>query len=257
MTRPLALVAGIPLALHQRTPQEPSCEGWDVRTIPSMKPRKCDFSGISTRVFNQADDAETSSHDGVHLIVAHEGHRDQLKEGLRLRCYRVAWLPEAVARQYGQPAFEKELCDLLAFEMSWRTTLRPSVDSPLLLPEEQFAAEGSTKDMWKRVFGVGQRKDGLGAVAKTVDRFRRRHRHKHGWRDTKALVFDRHGPPHGTHGLPTWRRRKFTFALPDGFHFDVTHEKERQFELTAADGMSQRYHSHANVDAYGYTRGGN
>ena len=257
MTPPLALVAGIPKGLHQRTPQEPSCDGWDVRTIPSMKPGKCDFSRIATRVFNEADEAETSSHDGVHLIVAHEGHRDQFKEDLRFRCYRVAWLPPASAKQYGDPAFEDALCNLLAFEASWRTTLRPTINSPLLLPEGQFAAEDSTKDMWERVFGVGQTKDDLGAVEETIARFRRHHRHKQGWRDTKALVFDRHGPPHGTHGLPTWRRRKFTFALPAGFHFDVTHERGRRFELTPAEGTRESYHSHANIDAYGYARGGN
>ena len=255
MTLPLALVAGIPLGVHQRTQQEPSCNGWDVRTIPSMDHGKCDFSAIARRVFDEADDAETSSQHGVHLIVAHEGHHDQFKGDLRSRCYRVAWLPSAVARQYGQPAFDDELCDLLAFESSWRTRLQPSVGSPLLLPEGQFAAEYATKDMWRRVFRVGRRKDDLSAVAETVARFRLRHHHQLGWRDTKSLVFSRQAP-HGTHGLPTWRRRKFTFALPKGFHFDVAHEQKRPFALTSADGTSKSYRSHANVDAFGYTRGG-
>lgn len=127
--------------------------------------------------------------------------------------------------------------------------------SPLLLPEEQFAAEDSTKDMWGRAYGVGQRKDSLGAVAEVVSRFRRHHYHQRGWRDTAALVFNKKAP-HGTHGLPTWRRRKFTFALPDGFHFDVAHERGRPFELTSADGIRKTYRRYANIDAYGYARGG-
>ena len=167
----------------------------------------------------------------------------------------MAWLPSAVARQYGQPAFDHVLGQLLAFESSWRRRLRPSVDSPLLLPEGQFAAEGSTKDMWGRVFGVSRSYDDLDAVAKAVERFGLRHNHQLGWRDTKSLVFSRQAP-HGTHGLPTWRRRKFTFALPKGFHFDVAHEQGRPFALTSADGTSKFYRNHANVDAFGYTRGG-
>lgn len=214
MTLPLALVAGIPLGVHERARRQPSCDGWDVQTIPSRSHRKCDFRHIAQRVFDHLDKAETSSSQhGVHLIVAHEGHHDQFKGDLRSRCYRVAWLPSAVARQYGQPAFDHVLGQLLAFESSWRRRLRPSVDSPLLLPEGQFAAEGSTKDMWGRVFGVSRSYDDLDAVAKAVERFRLRHNHQLGWRDTKSLVFSRQAP-HGTHGLPTWRRRKFTFALP-------------------------------------------
>ena len=258
MTLPLALVAGIPLGVYQRRQrqQQPSYDGWDLQTIPSQSHRKCDFGPISKRVFDRLDEAETSSdYDGVHLVAAHDGPRDQFKPELRSKCYRVAWLSPAVARRYGQPEFEDELGDLLAFECSWRAYVRPSVDSPLLLPEGQFAAEGSTKDMWGRVYRVGRGKDDLAAVAETVSRFRRRHHHRHGWRDTRELVFSRQAP-HGTHGLPPWRRRKFTFALPDGFHFDVAHEQGAPFELTSAECASKSYRSHANIDAYGYARGG-
>ena len=255
MTLPLALVAGIPLGVYHRARRRPSCDGWDVRTIPSLDHRKCDFNGISKRVLDYLDEVETSSHDGVHLFVAHDGCRDPFEGGLRSRCYRVVWLPSALARQYGQPKFDDELGDLLDFESSWRTSVRPNVDSPLLLPERQFAAENSTKDMWGRVYGVGQGKDSLGAVAEVVSRFRRRHRYEDGWHDTAALVFNRR-VPHGTHGLPAWRKRKFTFALPEGFHFDVAHERGRSFELTPTDGMSKSYRQYTNVDAYGYARGG-
>ena len=255
MRLPLALIAGIPLGVYQRTQQPLSYDGWDVQTIPSQNHRKCDFEGISKRVLARVDEAETSTHDGVHLFVVHDGRRARFKEDLRSKCYRVVWFPPTVARRYGQPEFDKELGDLLAFESAWRTHVRPSVDSPLLLPEGQFATDGSTKDMWGRVYGVAQKKDDLGAVAKTVSRFRRRHHHQRGWRDTAALVFVSQ-ERHGTHGLCAWRRRKFTFALPEGFHFNVAHEQGRRFELASAGGARASYSSHANVDAYGYMRGG-
>ena len=255
MTPPLALLAGIPLGVYQRTRRRPRYDGWDVQTIPSLNHRKCDFDGISKRVIDRLDEAEISSHDGVHLFVAHDGSRAGFDRELRRKCYRVVWLPPALARQYGQPVFHDELGNLLDFECSWRAKVRPRVDSPLLLPEGQFAAEDSTKDMWGRVYNVGHGKDDLGAVAETVARFRRRHRRKHGWCDTADLVFTRQAP-HGIHGLPTWRRRKFTFALPEGFHFDVAQEGGRLFELTSADGTTRSYNSHVNVDSYGYTRAG-
>ena len=88
MTLPLALVAGIPLGIYQRTRQHPLYDGWDVRTIPSQSHGKCDFSGISKRVFDCLDEAETSSHDGVHLFIAHDGDRGHFKQDLRSKCYR-------------------------------------------------------------------------------------------------------------------------------------------------------------------------
>lgn len=255
MTLPLALVAGIPLGVYKRAPQRPSVDGWDVRTIPSQSHRKCDFGGISKRVFDCLDEAETSSHDGVHLFIVHDGDRGRFKRDLRSRCYRVVWFSPAIARQYGRQKFDDELGDLLDFEHSWRRSVRPSVDSPLLLPEGQFAAEGSTNDMWGRVYTVGQGRDDLGAVAETIARFRLRHHHQRGWRDTAALVFESR-ERHGTHGLPKWRRRKFTFPIPEGFHFNVAHERGRRFALTSADGATRTYSRHANVDAHGHARGG-
>lgn len=252
MTLPLALIAGIPLGVYKRA-NEPCCTGWAVHTIPSQHHSKSDFIRIAKRVLRFADEAETTAkHDGVHLLITHCGNRKQINEDLREKCYRVVWLQSDFGKQYGTPLFADALRQLLDFERIWREKIRPNIDSPLLLPEDKFSPIPNAKDVWKRTYRLCQEHDGPDDVANMISRFRKHHRKSSGWRDTKGRLFT-HGPLHGTWNLPPWRRRKFTFLLPRGHHFDVSHEKNRQFSLKDADG-GPTYH--ANVDAYGYMRGG-
>ena len=71
--------------------------------------------------------------------------------------------------------------------------------------------------------------------AALIRRFVRQHGTRSGWIDERRLLF-RRGPPHGIHGLPAWRRQKLGFRLPHGFHFDVAHERRRNFRLSDKKG---------------------
>ena len=258
MKPPIALIAGIPLGIYQRareTKEKRRCCGWNVRTFAGQEYDRCDFARIAKRVLDVADGEETSGHDGVHLLIAHEGDRSRFHRDLRDRCYRVVWLPPYLAKQYGRRSFDDLLHGVLQFERSWRKSVRPTIDSPLLLPENQFSAEPSTKDMWSRAFRVCRERDEIQAVKQTIARFRVRHHYQRSWRDVNELLFRRGEPSHGGRGLPSWRWRKFTFQLPAGHHFDVRHARDRPFEMAGADGTS-RHRVYANVDAYGYVRGG-
>ena len=133
-------------------------------------------------------------------------------------------------------------------EPAWHRLVAPALKA-------QFATRPSAKDVWKRTYRVCEEQDQVDDVAKVISRFRQHHRKPEGWRDTRGLLFN-HGPPHGGSDLPLWRCRKFTFRLPQGHHFDVSHEKARSFILEDADGNSVHYRQHANIDAYGYARGG-
>jgi len=66
------------------------------------------------------------------------------------------------------------------------------------------------------------------------------------------LIFGRDGPPHT--GAPFPRGWKFSYRLPDGFHYDVKHLEQRRFFIIDAVGM--RHPSGAkgyiNVDPHGY-----
>lgn len=254
MTVPLALIAGIPQGVFQRASGPPCHNGWRIQTIPSKSSNKCDFVRIAKRVLNVANEQETVA-DGVHLLIAHSGSRKQINQDLSAKCYRVVWLRPDFAQTYGTPRFAQVLRRLLDFERTWREKIRPNIDSPLLLPEGQFATRPDAKDVWKRTYRVCEEQDQLDDVARMISRFRKHHRRSEGWQDTRGLLFSQ-GPHHGGSDLPLWRRRKFTFRLPQGHHFDVSHEKARSFILEDADGHSVHYRQHANVDAYGYARGG-
>ena len=251
MTDPLAIVAGIPLGVYQRSKHKPTRAGWTIQVVASQQHRRADLGGIWRRVMALADRAPAS---GTHLVLAHdrEDQRPTFTE-LESRSYRAVWLPRRLAMAYGQPEFQVALDDLLRFEECWRDRIRPKMDSPLLLPETAFAATQSVADAWTRARHVSRDKDRIEAVEKAIGRFRQTHRQRGEWRDTKALNF-RTGPRHGHHGLPSWRRRKLTLQLPSGFHFDVQHQHGHSFRIECQSGQTRRIRTYANVDAHGYVR---
>ena len=250
---PLALIAGIPRGLYTRAREKPACHGWQVQVIPSEHQRKADLRSIWKRVMHHADDSDA---DGVHLILAH--HRDDERsefERMVCRSHRVIWIPRELLRSYGTEVFQREISAALQFEDGWRVRIRPTIDSPLLLPETAFSASGPVVDMWRRAMKVRRGRDGLDAVQKVVGRFKHHHRKETIWRDSRELDF-RRGPSHGGRHLPKRRRRKLTFNLPDGFHFDVRHRAGRPFHVSDEAGTTRRFTEYTNIDPHGFVRGG-
>ena len=249
---PLALIAGIPHGLYKRVREKPACHGWRVQVIPAH-PKQAGLRSIWNRVMRDADDSDA---DGVHLLLAH--HRDdERSEFERMVCgsYRVIWISRELSRRYGTGEFKEEIRAALQFEDRWRATIRPAIDSPLLLPETAFSASEPVIDMWRRAKKVCQERDGLDAVQKVVGRFKRLHRKETIWRDTRELDFSR-GPSHGGRHLPKWRRCKFTFNLPDGYHFDVKHRAGRPLHVSDEAGTTRHFIEYTNIDPHGYVRGG-
>ena len=249
----LALIAGIPLGAYRRRPERPTFEQWRVRVIPSSHHSKAKLDGIWTRVMRSA---EAAAADGVHLILAHYRDDERPKfEDEASKSFRVVWLSRGIAQSYGAKAFDEAIGKALSFEDDWRRSLRPSIDSPLLLPETAFSAEMGVADMWRRAMRVREDRDSIAAVANMIGRFRERHRRSEKWRDVENLTFAR-GPSHGGQHLPGWRRMKLTFRLPDGFHFDVRHDANRAFFVRNESGQALKFQRYTNIDAHGYIRGG-
>ena len=229
------------------------CHGWQVQVIPAEHQRQPDLRRIWKRVMHHADD---SNADGVHLILVH--HRDdERSEFERMVCgsYRVIWIPRELSRSYGTEEFEGEISAVLQFEDRWRARIRPTIDSPLLLPETAFSASGPVVDMWRRAMKVRRGRDGLDAVQKVVGRFKHHHRKETIWRDSRELDFSR-GPSHGGLHLPKRRRCKLTFNLPDGYHFDVRHRAGCPFRVSDEAGTTRRFTEYTNIDPHGFVRGG-
>ena len=169
--------------------------------------------------------------------------------------HRGVWLDRHLSNQYGSGDFRDAIETLLEFEEQWREGLRPDLNSPLLLPMSAFEAGAKVRDTWMRVQDVVIEHDGIDAVRGLIRRFAREHRKHSGWIDERRLLFGR-GVPHGMHGLPAWRRQKLGFRLPEGFHFDVAHEKDRPFQLSDEKGMPRKFDTYTNVDPHGFVRGG-
>lgn len=252
MTGPVAVIAGIPLEVHRRARNHPKRARWTIRKIPSQEAKRADLRSIWRRVMDEVDRAPDS---GVHLLLAHdrESERPGFDE-LTCRCYRATWLSRELSRKYGQTEFLEAFDDFIDFEEAWRNRIRPDTASPLLLPEQAFMAEKSVKDAWSRARNVNRERDDLNAVEKAIKRFSDLHRRHGCWHDRQDLVFS-NGAPHGQHGLEPWRRCKFTYCFPEGFHFDVKHSRDRNFSIRSRSGVRD-FSVYTNIDPHGFLRGG-
>lgn len=184
---PLAVVAGIPQAVYQRARTKPVRTGWEIRVIPGNQGRRADLRSVWTRVMKVADQALA---DGVHLILSHDTDNERRKFlELKSRSYRAIWLPRALSKEYGQPAFNVAIDDILAFEDCWRARIRPGRSSPLLLPETAFSAQPSVSNVWDRARTVDRTRDSLDAIENALTQFRREHWMRTRWRDKNRLEF--------------------------------------------------------------------
>ncbi len=252
--QPLALIAGIPLGRFRRVKQKPKRTGWSIQIIPSNDTKKPDLNGIWKRAMQCAGD---SGADGVHMLLAH--YRDDERPCFKQKAghsYRVIWISSGMSRKYGTDTFDEEIKNLLDFEDVWRKVIRPTLNSPLLLPETAFSAQHSVTDMWRRSRNVSREKDDVQHVKDVAQRFRKHHsKRKHRWQDTEGLTFSRRTDHGGMH-LPSCRRKKLTFNLPDGFHFDVRHDKGRPFFVNDERRGRHKFVKYTNIDPHGYLRGG-
>ncbi len=146
---------------------------------------------------------------------------------------------------------------LIDFERRWRDSIRPGdLHSPLILPECSFETKGVLRETWSRAHNL--RKGGLeqiDRVVRIIELFRRQHYLKGRWIDEEKRTFDQRGPWHAIH-VPDDRHWKFTFKVPEGFHYDVELERGGRFWLRDATGAVREFIEHTNVDCHGYVRGG-
>ena len=250
---PLALIAGISLGVYRRARAKLCHPTWRIHVIPSHDQRKPDLGRVWRRVMDWTD---TSSADGIHLFLSH--HREdefpKFEEAIS-HSYRILWIPREISNCYGTNTFLEWIRDALEFEAGWRANLRPTIESPLLLPETGFSAQESVMDMWHRVRAVRQNRDTLDAVGKVISRFGSRHRSRNGWLDSRSLIFSK-GVFHAGHHLPKSRQRKFTLDLPEGLHFDVKHSGGSAFHISDHDGRNLGFKEYTNIDPHGHVRGG-
>lgn len=251
---PLIILAGIPLPIFNRKKGYlPVVPGWQVSLIPSRDSKRADLRSCWKEVIAAADG---SDYHGAHIFGFHdrESEHPVIQKKLHDR-HRLIWMNRDSISNYGSDGFTKELESLIEFENIWRKDLMPQgVDAPHLLPESTFTPV-NYGDIWLRVRLVTSSRDDVDRIVSRLGHFRLSHYRKGVWKDDNSLEFRVAADKHGLfdqHG-----HRKFSFTVPPGFHYDVTHEiPHRGFSVTDYTGANHWRSDRVNVDCHGSVRGG-
>ena len=250
---PLLIIAGMHSSVTNRNRgYVPQVGDWTVSLVPSRDNRKPDLQSCWTEVLQEASKAA----EGAHIFAYHHREDEYPEFNSRMHdSHRLVWMERDTLGYYGSDKYTQMIKNHLNFERTWRDKLRPrGVDAPGILPERSFSPK-RCKDMWSRMRSVTLNKDCLERILTLVQQFRETHYGKGLWEDDKGLQFkvtsDRHGsnPPYG--------RFKFTYKLPEGFHYDVRGKVgNRGFTIVDAEGQSHRFGNYTNIDPHGSIRGG-
>jgi hypothetical protein len=153
------------------------------------------------------------------------------------------------------------LQEALKEESEWRASVLPRDESCcLLLPECAFVCDDRVKHVWTIATQSGIER--IRGAARAMEQFQSLHwlthveqgRHESGraWIDVDSRAFKHKGPRHAVSPFP--RSWKFSYELPEGFHFDVT--SNSAFHVIAHDRARHTAAAlaHINIDPHGYVR---
>ena len=257
---PLAILAGIPerlaRSIRPNTIQPLIRTEWQLVVVASK------VAGTrSVNITLLRSTLEKVLHESPNVLcfhVADNAQRAVLSTDF-LPFFRFVWLDRTWLAQlpYEREVFFGNINRVLAIEEKWLESVRPTdVRSPLMLPEQSFSTEIGLKEMWDSASRAAD-KGHIDSTAITMDRFRRHHfgdtrRGYRTWIDMEDRVFDHRGPRHGKAPFP--RCCKYSFVIPDGFHFDVTSMHGRDFNVRDWRGLvhSTNIGVNINTDPHGH-----
>ena len=250
---PLLIIAGVHASVTNRNKgYVPRMDDWDVRVVPSREKKKPDLNSCWTEVLAEA----SKDTEGAHVFAYHYREDEYPKFNSRMHdSHRLVWMARDTLIYYGSDEYTKMIENHLKFERRWRDTLRPrGVDAAGILPERSFSPK-RYEDMWSRMRSVHLNKDDLDRVFALVRHFRDTHYGAGQWEDDRGLRFEAASVRHASN--PPYGRFKFTYLLPEGFHYDVKGTKSnRGFTITDAEGRSHQFLRYTNIDPHGSIRGG-
>lgn len=206
------------------------------------------------RLINLAD-----KHDGAHIFAV-SGRGEPNWETVIRPHFRLRQISASAIGRTGRGEFDP-LCEELKLatdeEDYWISSIKPQESgAPLVLPYI-FSANREVREMWRLAEGYNSRRN-LEAAAVMIERFRRVHRQSIGagktpWIDGEDWIWNDSGARHGMAVFPEdW---KYSYRLPDGFHFDVSCQKGTKKRFRDAHGAQHAVSTHVNVTAHGTIRG--
>jgi len=205
-----------------------------------------------------------SQNESVHILgFSAQSNRDYYANKIR-PYFRFRWFDHSLLKYLGRPdptEFTRGIFSDLVEETEWAIRVKPKdLDSPLLLPECSFAADGRHRELWRHA-SARESNDILGAE-KAIQSFWKTHRKKvtvsspigYKWVDQRDRIYSPDKLRHAIAPFP--REWKYSYRIEAGFHFDVTHSNGRQFELIDANGRLNRANTggHINIDPHGHVR---
>lgn len=249
---PLLIIAGIPQSVVRRNKGfQPSLPGWTIR-FEHARSHRPDLGTCWDQVLATAD---ASSKDGAHILAYHqpESERPGFERDVKSK-HRLVWHNKGEVALYGSEGYTTLVSEIARFELDWRTRVRPqSTASPLILPEPTFTPYKGLEPLWKRSGALTMTHDAIDRIETLVRAFRARHYQNGAWRDRRDLLFSV-GTGHGRAERPS--RWKFTFLVPEDFHYDIKHSRGTEFVIGDADNKTRRFRRYTNVDCHGNCRGG-
>lgn len=248
---PLSIIAGISLPhIRQNKGFVPTAPGWSIKVIPAAN--RADLSTCWKQVLALANG---SSVDGTHILAYHKPEKERgFYERSVYSRHRLVWLEPTDLRVYGTSEFNESIRRILDFESDWRKRIRPATPaSPLILPETAFDAERDVEDLWRRGQWVRVGYDEIESVCRLSERFYMLHHTGNCWVDGRRRRFVPTSAKHGGH-VEDSRLWKYTFRVPEWFHFDVDCPGRGAFFIRDHDGISHKVTRHTNIDCHGHIR---
>lgn len=230
--------------------------GWDFKFLQSGKVPGL-VPGHVSDVLRMA--ANTG---GAHVVgirpPAHVGRQAEVVSKAIRQSFRFRWLDDIGRVLSQQDQFDNVMIRVLEEEDWWRSNVLPtSCHDPQILPKT-FSLDSRLSEFWRLVEAYNDL-GGMKRVVPLMALFPQLHRIPKGgakaWRDDAGLSWDDYGAHHGSPPFPQdW---KYSYYLPERFHFDVEHSRGSAFSYTCANGYvhGRKKKEHVNVNSHGFVLG--
>ncbi|GAB0057574.1 hypothetical protein SIID45300_01905 [Candidatus Magnetaquicoccaceae bacterium FCR-1] len=253
-----SLVVRVKAALQKFQTSHPLPLGWNIK-FAYIDEKKLLFSEKVVKLACKTASESTDSH--IVGIRNAEGNSNEIARQFIKPFFRFRWFEGKHLPLIYHPDQEliNRLSEIIQEEEYWRNNIKPDdIYHPLLLPKDIFNSQCKCQNLWEICDTYGDFNN-LHDANRKIKIFTTTYQHTmvhggRGWKDTTKLLFDPNGARHGD--APDFHRWKYSFQLPEGFHYDVNHEREQAFHVRDAKGVtrSATQGGHLNIDPHGHVR---
>lgn len=261
---PVLIIAGLSSTLvdrvkaAQRKSQTRLPADWSLCFVNTQKRTPSLSLSDVERVFKEASKSVASHVVGVSTIPGESRScvAKRIRPFFRFRWFENKHLPLIYN---SNPEIVRVLAEIADEEKYWGQHIKPkSHIHALILPRCSFNSKGKYGNLWDSCEMYGSI-DNLTAAIRQLELFDREYGSSvsqggRGWKDSKRIFFNPYGQRHAK--APEWYHWKYSFPLPEGFHYDVSHDQNQFFHVKDANGALHKVAQgeHLNLDPHGRVR---